>query len=174
MCDILKKSIKDFEAKANNGDNNSLKLHQNIIKNLEKKLKDIQAKELAQWEAQSDPNPENRMPQEIFKQLNAKLVKEKNDVQQALKKAHESMPEPVNYEEKIIRFKDALSALENPKVDVEEKNRLLKLCIDRIKYHREKPQRLKKEPGERKGTRFKTTGGHWSNPPIELDVKLKV
>lgn len=174
VCDILEQCIETFEVRLNNGENNSVKLHQNLIKNLEKKLKDIQAKELSQWEAQSDPNPDNRMPQEIFKQLNAKLLKEKDEVQQALYNAYESMPEPINYEEKVVRFKDALSALKNPKVDAEEKNRYLKLCIDRIEYTREQPQRLKREIGEKKGTRFKTTGGHWSNPPIEIDVKLKV
>ena len=158
----------------NNDDNNSFKLHQNLIKNLEKKLKDIKAKELLQWEAQSDPNPEKRMPQEIFKQLNAKLQKEKKDVQQALKNAYKSMPEPVNYQDKIIKLKEALSALRNPDVDAEEKNRLLKVCIDRITYTREKPQRLSKGPDEKKGTRFKKSGGYWSNPPLELEVKLNV
>ena len=101
VCNILEQCIKDFEVRINNGNNDSVKLHQNLIKNLEKKLKDLQAKELAQWEAQSDPNADNRMPQEIFKQLNAKLLKEKDEVQQALYKAYESMPEPVNYEETV-------------------------------------------------------------------------
>ena len=174
VCDILKHRITDFETKSNIDNTDSLKIHQNLIKNLEKKLKDLQAKELAQWEAQADPNPENRMPQEIFKQLNAKLLKEKEDVQQALEKAYNSMPEPVNYEEKAIRLKDALSALKNPKVSPEEKNILLKSCIDRIEYKREKPERLSKNPGEKKGTRFKTTGSFWSNPPIELEIKLNV
>lgn len=174
VCNILEQCIVDFELRLNNGDNNSIKLHQNLIKNLEKKLKELQSKELSQWESQSDPNPENRMPQEIFKQLNAKLLKEKDDVQQALYNAYESMPEPVNYEEQLIRFKDALSALKNPKLDPAEKNMHLKSCIDRIEYKREKPERLTRKPGEKKGTIFKSSGGHWSNPPIEINVKLKV
>lgn len=174
VCDILEQCIAEFEVRVNSDNNNSVKLHQNLIKNLEKKLKDLQAKELSQWEAQSDPNPENRMPQDIFKMLNAKLLKEKDEVQQALCTAYESMPEPVNYEEKIIKFKDALSALKNPKKDASEKNMHLKSCLDRIIYHRQKPERLKRKPDEKKGTVFKTTGGHWSNPPIEIEVKLKV
>lgn len=174
VCNILEQCIKDFEVRINNGNNDSVKLHQNLIKNLEKKLKDLQAKELAQWEAQSDPNADNRMPQEIFKQLNAKLLKEKDEVQQALYNAYESMPEPVNYEETVVRFKDALSALKDPNKDAEEKNKLLKRCIDRIDYKRERPERLKRKPGEKKGTTIKTTGGHWTNPPIEIDVKLLV
>ncbi len=174
VSEILGKNIREFEAKLKKGEDNSAKIHQKVIMNLEKKLKDLQAKELSQWEAQSDPNPENRMPQEIFKQLNAKLIKDKTEVQQALQKAYESMPEPVNYKEKIVKFKDALSALNDPKVNASEKNRLLKECIDRITYHRERPERLVRKPGEKKGTTIKTTGGHWNNPTIDLDVKLKV
>ena len=182
ICYILEQRIADFEAKSNIDDTASIKLHQNLIKNLEKKLKDIQAKELSQWEAQADPNPENRMPQEIFKQLNAKLLKEKEETQEALKKAYASMPEPVNYKEKAIRLKDALDALRNPKKEAEEKNLLLKDCIDRIEYHREKPERMKSKKvlyydKETKKTHKKSelnVGASWTNPPIELDVKLNV
>lgn len=172
--DILEQRIHEFEVKSNQGEDDSLKIHQNRIKSLEKKLQDIQAKELSQWEAQSDPNPANRMPQEIFKQLNAKLLKEKEDVQSALNNAYETLPEPVNYKEKVIKFKDALSALRNPEVDAGVKNKLLKECIERIEYTRQKPQRLTKKPGEKSGTTFETAGGRWSNPPVEISVKMKV
>ena len=183
VCDILEQNIADFETKLNKGDNssNALKLHQTLIKNLEKKLKDLQAKELSQWEAQADPNPDNRMPQEIFKQLNAKLLKEKEEVQQALKKAYETMPAPVSYEEKIVTLKNALDALRNPKKDAEEQNMLLKECIERITYNREKPERLRSTTTKRitvNGRRIKPdglkTGANWTNPPIEIEVKLKV
>ena len=172
--DILEQRIHDFEVKSNRNEDDSIKLHQKIIKNLEKKLADIEAKELSQWEAQSDPNPENRMPQAIFKQLNAKLLKEKEEVQLALNKAYETMPEPINYEEKVIKFKDALSTLRNPEADAGEKNKLLKECIDRIEYYRQKPERMKRKPGEKSGTTFTTVGGRWTNTPIEISVKLKV
>lgn len=159
VCEILAQCIEDFEVRLNNDTGDSVKLHAKLIKNLEKKMKELQEKELSQWEAQSDPDPAKRMPQHIFQQLNAKLLKEKEEVQQALCKAYESVPEPVDYEEKVMKFKDALSALRDPEADAEEKNRLLKLCIDRIEYFREKPQRI---------------NGAWNNPDIELDVKLRV
>ena len=122
------------------------------------------------------------MPPEIFKKLNMKLIQEKEEVQQALCKAYESMPEPVDYEEKVARFKDALAALQNPEADAETKNRLLKACIERIDYSKEQPERIKSQQvryydKELKKTRNKSplnTGGNWTNPPIELDVKLKV
>ena len=131
----------------------------------------LEAKELAQWESQSDPDPLKRMPTEIFQKLNAKLLKEKEEVQQALCTAYESMPKPVDYEEKLCHFRDALNALQDPNVSAEEKNRLLKVCIEKITYKREELQRLKDENG--KYLRGKN-GGFWNNPPMHIDVKLRV
>ena len=159
ICDILQKCIEDFEIRISNDTGDSAKLHARLIKNLEKKMADLKAKELSQWEMQSHPDPTKRMPHEIFQQLNANLLKEKEEVQQALCKAYESMPEPVDYEDKVATFREALDALRDPEGDAEDQNRLLKACIDRIEYHREKPQRV---------------NGKWNNPPIELDVKLRV
>lgn len=182
VSNILKNCIKDFEIRIQNNEGDSEKLHLALIKNLEKKMKDLQAKELAQWEQQSHPDPSQRMPAEIFKQLNEKLLHEKEQVQQALCNAYESMPEPVDYEEKLLLFKDALNTLKDPEASAEKKNKLLKACIERIDYSREKPERIKSQQvryydKERKITRNKSplpTGGNWTSPPIELDVKLKV
>jgi DNA invertase Pin-like site-specific DNA recombinase len=163
ICDILKECVEDFEVRLTNNTGDSAKLHAKLIKNLEKQMEDIKARELSQWEQQSHPDASQRMPAEIFKQLNERLLKEKEEVQQALCKAYESMPEPVDYEEKVAKFKDALEALSNPAVDADAKNRLLKACIERISYTRKKPQRAK--VGNNKG---------WESFPIEIDVKLKV
>lgn len=177
---ILEECIEDFEIRIAADTGDSAKLHAKLIKSLEQKMKDLQAKELSQWEAQSDPDPAKRMPQEIFQQLNAKLLKEKEEVQQALCKAYESMPEPVDYEERLYRFKEALEALKDPETNAETKNRLLKACIERIDYSREKPVRIRSTAKRVtvNGRRIKPdglpTGANWTNPPIEIDVKLKV
>lgn len=170
ICAILEQCIEDFEMriKADTGD--SIKFHTELIKSLEKKMEDLQAKELSQWELQTHPDPNKRMPQAIFQQLNEKLLHEKEEVQQALCKANESMPEPVDYEEKVARFSDALAALKDPDANTVLKNELLKACIERIEYYREKPQRIDLRG---KGT-FPMTATKWTNPPIELDVKLKI
>jgi hypothetical protein len=182
VCQALKDCIDDFEVRLTNDTGNSVKLHTRLIKNLEKKLKDLEKKELAQWEQQSHPDPDQRMPPHIFKQLNERLLQEKEEVNQALCKAYESMPEPVDYEEKIVRFKDALNALKDPNVDAGTKNTLLKNCIERIEYKREKPQRISSQrknvyDQEIKRTRHVSplnAGANWTTPPIELDIKLKV
>lgn len=182
VCNILEKCIEDFEIRLASDTGDSAKLHAQLIRNLEKQMKDIKERELAQWEQQSHPDPSQRMPAEIFKQLNERLLKEKDEVQQALCKAYESMPEPVDYEEKVSKFRDALEALRDPDADAEHQNNLLKACIERIDYSREKPQRIKSQQEryydkELKKTRHRSplnTGGNWTQPPIEVDVKLKV
>jgi len=97
-----------------------------------------------------------------------------------LKQARETMPDPIDYQDKLARFKDALAALSDPDVDAQAKNRLLKACIKRIEYNREKPQRLQGQRknvtinGKRRSVSPLPTGGNWSSPPIELNVKLNI
>ncbi len=171
VCDVLAQCIEDFEIRLKNNESDSIKLHARLIENLKKKFEELEEKELAQWEMQSHPDVSQRMPAEIFDKLNRKLLKDKEEVQQALCKAYESMPEPVDYQEKIYKFREALEALKNPDVDAEVKNELLKACIDRIEYYRERPQR--KQPAKGNG-KFPMVETQWTNPPIELDVKLRV
>ena len=176
--ETLEKCINDFEIRIQNDDKSSQQLHENLIKRLKAKIEELNRKELSQWEKYSEED----MPKEIFDKLNAKVLKEKDEVQQALCKAYESMPEPIDYEEQLLRFKLALETLNDPKASPEKKNKLLKACIERIDYKREKSERIKSQQvryydKELKQTRYKSpldTGGNWTNPPIELDIKLAV
>lgn len=170
VAEILKQCIEDFEIRIENNEGDSAKLHANLIKTLEKKKKDLEAKELKQWEMQSDPDESKRMPEEIFHKLNAKLRKDKEEIQDALCKAYESMPEPVDYEEKVALFTEALETLKNPDADIGLKNELLKACIERIDFYKEKPERLMSKG---RGV-FPMTKRNWTQPDIELDVKLLV
>ena len=160
--EILKQCIADFEIRIQHNESDSVKLHARLIKQLEAKAEELARKEISQWEKYT----EEAMPKHIFDQLNEKVLQEKEEVRQALCKAYASMPEPVDYTEKISTFTEALEALENPNVEAIEKNALLKACIDRITYSRDRGQRLAV-----KTTQFETG---WTDTPIELDVKLKV
>ena len=173
VIEVLKQCIEDFEIRINNNASDAAKLHEQMIRNLEAKLKALDKKELAQWEAQSHPDPEQRMPAAIFKQLNGQLLQEKAEVKHALCELLESMPEPVDYTERLTTFHEALEALRDPDVDAQTKNTLLKQCIEVIEYKRKRPERVKRAPGEKKGTTLKR-GGQWTSPPIELDIKLKI
>jgi uncharacterized protein YifE (UPF0438 family) len=180
VVNILKQSIADCDIKLKRNTDDSAKVHAKLIKSLEKKLSDLQAKELSQWESQSDPDPQKRMPQHIFQMLNAKLLKEKEEIETTLREAYNTMPTPTEYSQRRAKLQDALNALQDENIEAAEKNKLLKTCIERIEYSRERPLRRKGQQksitndGVRTHVSPLPTGASWSNPNIELDVRLKV
>lgn len=147
VIDVLNACIADFEVHIKNDSEDTLKSHADLIKRLELKLEELQKKELNQWEKYT----EEGMPKQIFDKLNEKVLQEQETVKQALENAKTTAPTTEDYKERIMRFTDAVQAVKNPDVSVELKNRLLKDCIDRMEYRREK-----------------------GDPTFKLDITLKV
>ena len=170
VCNAIKDCIEDFELRIKNDKDDSFKLHKDLVERLEKKLKELERKEVAQWEAQYDP--EIRMPQEIFKKLNEKLVKEKDEVNKALAKAKGSIPKRVDYREEKQKFEDAIDALVDPDVDAKTKNQFLKNIIDKIEYQRSSTVRITKHNAEHYGVDT-GKGLKWYTPPYKIKLKLK-
>jgi hypothetical protein len=160
----LKQQIAEFDLEISNGNDKTVKLQEKLIKNLEKKLEDIDAKELSLWEAQVSPDLANRMPNHIFKTITDKLVKEREDAQIALDKARKEVSKPIDYAKKKVSFQKALDALLDDEVSVDEKNHHLKACIERITYSR----------GIATKMQGKGVGKKWNYAPIEIDVKLNI
>ena len=177
VVDVLKENITDFEMKLKSNDAEKAEQHALIIKSLEKKLQELEEKEVSLW----DRLTEDKMPKAVFDKLNAKVVRDIEETKEALCNAKDSTPEIVDYGEKIFRFTNALQALQDDTKTAAEKNKLLKQCIDTIIYEREKPQRIKspntkrvKIDGKWKRTNGLIRGGCWTSPPITIDVKLRV
>ena len=162
VAEVLQESIADFETKIEKGKVESTDFHEKHLQTLEKKLAELNAKEITLWEEQLDK--ENRMPRHVFQTLLDKLSAERADVEKAIEKTKNIVSTPVTYETQLINLKKALSALLDPDVSVAEKNQFLKACIERIDYKREAPQKVM----------GKGVGRQWTSPPIEVDVKLKV
>ena len=172
ICESLRDCIEDFEVRVEAKQDDSLKLHKNLISNLERKLKELEATELEQWKAQTNPDPSVRMPQAIFQQLNEELLKEKDEIKKALCKAYESMPEPIDYKEKIMKFTDALNALEDPSISAAIKNEYLKEIIERIDYDRPPLIRITKKNAHLYNTTT-SKGMKFHAEPCEIRIKLK-
>lgn len=172
VCNTILDCIKDFELRIRNNQDDSFKLHKDLVIRLERKLKDLEEKEIIQWEAQYDPDPNVRLPQHVFKRLNEKLLTEKEEVQKALAKAKGSMPKQIDYKEELLKFKDALEALENPNIDAKVKNQFLKNIIDKIEYERGSTIRMTKENAKEYGVDI-LKGTHWYTPPYKIKLKLK-
>lgn len=160
--DILQQTIQDFEIKLKNEDNTAAALQARFINQLENKIAELEKKEILQWEKYTD----GTMPEKVFEILNNKVRVDIEATKKSLKNARASMPEKHFYEEKIKRFTDALDALNNPDLDAAKKNKLLKACIERITYSRQRPKTITgvfHENGQ---------GRAYTSPEINLDVKL--
>ena len=153
---VLQECIADFDLKIKNDAGDSIVVHQQIIRQLEERLEELNKRELSQW----DKYTQEGMPKHIFDQLNAKVLQEKEETQQALCTARDTLPEPVDYEKKRATFYDALCALQDPTAPALQQNMLLKRCIDHIEYNRQKKA---------------SDNRRWGTPePLELDVHLRV
>ena len=170
VCATIRDCIEDFQLRIKNNKDDSFKLHKDLVARLERKLKELEEKEVKQWEDQY--NPDVAMPPEIFKKLNQKLLSEKEEVQKALAKAKGSMPKQVDYKEELLKFEDALDALEDPEVDAKLKNQYLKNIIDRIEYERGSTVRITKANASEYGMDT-SKGLKWYTPPYKIKLKLK-
>lgn len=131
---VLTEAIEDFEVRIENGSDDCAEQHRQLIARLEKKLASLQDLEAKQW----DEKLKGAMPAHIFDRLNQQTVADIEETQHALYEAKSSMPEPVDLGERIVTFKMALEALQDPDAPVKEVNRLLKSCIERIDYTRDR------------------------------------
>ena len=152
---VLRETIEDFEIRIAAGEENNYEEHEAMIKRLEVQLATLRQREIQQWEEKM----KNNMPEHVFKALNAPTVAEIQALEQALGEARETVPEPVDYQEKLTTFQAALDGLSDPNIPVRQLNMLLKACINRITYNRERTE----------GPKNTTV-----NTPIYLDFDLKV
>ena len=162
VVEVLKKRIADFEVQAKCEDDTLIKAQDRLLESLERKLSDIESREISLWESQLDS--ETKMPPNVIKVLTAKLEKEREETEQAIEKARNEMVKPIDYETQIVTFQKALDALLDKNVSVAEKNFYLKTCISRITYHRDPIEKIK----------GKGNGRGWIHTPIKLDIKLMV
>lgn len=157
LTEVLQEAVEDFEIKIESGTDNSAEIHRQTVVRLEKRLLELQELEIAQW----DEKTKGGMPAHVFERLNSKTVAEIEEIKQALCTAKDTMPEPINLQEKVANFQAALKALQDPNAPAKEKNKLLKVCVERITYSR---KRAGNNGHPRKG----------EESPINLDIKLRV
>ncbi|MGM9968851.1 MAG: recombinase family protein [Anaeroplasma sp.] len=172
VVNTLKECIDDFEVRIENNQDDSVKLHGDLIKRLQNKLYELEKKEVEQWDAQYDPDPNKRLPQHIFQKLNEKVLKDKEEVNKALAKAKDSAPKHVDYRDELIKIKDALGMLEDDDIDAKTKNQYLRDIIDKMEYERGEIVRIGKKNAEKYGADI-SKGLQYHIPPYKIRIKLK-
>lgn len=154
---VLRETLEDFEVRVEAGTDDSVEIHRQMVERLEKRLAELRKQEVQQWREKM----KSGMPDHVFKELNEPLVAELEEVEHALCEAKDATPEPIDLSAKVVTLKATLAALEDPAAPVKEKNRLLKCCIERITYSRE---RVGSSGHPKKG----------EETPIRLDFVLRV
>ena len=127
---LLKIELPNLEAKAKNGDGQSLSIQKSLVARLEKQMADYRAQEETQYELLET----RKYTQEVFDKRNA-ILREKMDACSAqLTEAKRSLPDAVNFDDKILSLKEAIKAFKDDSISAEAKNRLLKTIVSRIDY----------------------------------------
>lgn len=132
-----------------------VRIHENIIRNLEQDLVKLKDKDLRQKDAYED----GIYTKEEYASRNAKLQEQICEVQLSIQRAKDTMPPEVDYQERVSRFSDCLSKFEDTDISASEMNLLLKSCIEKIIYHNSSESK----PGI----------GRFVANPFELDIYLQ-
>ena len=120
--------LPNLEALQKNNAGTSIAIQQQILKRLEEEMQGYHEQEEMQYELLET----KKYTQELFEKRNAALRQKMSECEAKIKKARLAMPNAINYEEKTIQLKEAIQALKDNSIAPEEKNRLLKVIVDRI------------------------------------------
>lgn len=151
VTDTLKNAVSDFKVHLNSGEDTGRQAE--YIKSLYGRLSDLDRKEESLWEKYA----EDGMPRKILDSLLAKNAEQKKEVS-ALIEAAETEPKPIDFQERYVTLSETISAIEQES-PAAETNALLKSCIRRITYSRERGQRA---------------GRVWNNEPIHAEIELNI
>ena len=120
-----------LELKAQNGDGNAHNIQRKLIAKLEKQMEDYREQEDRQFELlETNKN----YTQEVFDRRNAELRQKMEDCKAAIYKAKSTLPESVDYSERVSALKSAIDILKDNAATADEKNKVLKAIIDKIEY----------------------------------------
>ena len=121
-----------LELKAANGDGNAHNIQRKLLAKLEKQMEDYRAQEDRQFELlETNPN----YTQEVFNRRNAELRQKMEECKSAIYKAKSTLPESVDYSERVEVLKSAIDVLKDDAATANDKNKVLKAIVEKIEYH---------------------------------------
>lgn len=121
-----------LELKAKNDDGNAIKIQRKLLEKLEKQMEDYRVQEDRQYELlETNPN----YSQEVFNRRNAELRQKMEECKSAIYKAKSTLPESVDYSERVEVLKTAIDILKDDTATANDKNKVLKAIVEKIEYH---------------------------------------
>lgn len=150
--------LPELELKAKNGDGNAVEIQRKLLAKLEKQMEEYREQEENQYELLET----KKYTQDVFDRRNAKLREKMEECQSAIYKAKSSLPESVDYAERVEAMKKAIDILKDGNATPTEKNKVLKAIVERIEYSSVYSDPVDRRPN-RKGV-----------DPFELEITLRL
>lgn len=160
LISLMNAHINNFEFLMKNDTGKEFDDYNLRVESLKKQLAALEEKELKYWKDRYEPTSV-QMPEQIFQRLISECQKAKSDVTANLQRLLDNPIEKIDYQEKIERFSNAVTALENPDLSPLEQNNLLKTCVENIIFYR---------PIEKVGR----ISDRMQRVPCEIEVNFKI
>lgn len=120
--------LPNLKAKHESNQGNAAAIQQKILEGLMKQMAEYKAQEENQYELLET----KKYTPELFERRNTALREKMKQCEIQIAETRNTMPEPINYAERIAALEDAISALKDNTMTCEEQNRILKKIVDRI------------------------------------------
>lgn len=117
-----------LKAKLENGDGNSAAIQKRLLEKLQKQLEEYKAQEETQYELLET----KKYTQELFDRRNAALREKMEQCELQIYETKRTMPEAVNYAERIVTLERCIAALKDNTASVQTQNRLVHEIVDKI------------------------------------------
>ena len=150
--------LPDLELRLKNNDGNAHEIQRKLLAKLEKQMEEYREQEENQFELLET----KQYTPEIFERRNAKLRQKMEECKEAIYKAKSSLPESVDYAERVEAMKTAIDILKDDNATAAEKNKVLKAIVEQIEY-----SGVKSDPENRNQNRK-------GSDPFNLDFTLRL
>ena len=120
--------LPNLKAKFSTNQGDSAAIQQKILDGLMKQMAEYREQEETQYELLET----KKYTLELFEKRNAALREKMKQCEKQIWETECNMPEEIDYAERIVALEDAIKALRDESMPIEEKNRLLKKIIEKI------------------------------------------
>ena len=120
--------LPELQAKLNSNQGSSRAIQQKILDGLVKQMEEYKEQEENQYELLET----KKYTLELFEKRNAALREKMKKCEAQIREAKNNMPKEVDYAERIVALEDAIKALKDDSISIEEQNKFIKKIIDRI------------------------------------------
>lgn len=115
-------------AKQSSGQGNAAVIQQKILDGLMKQMAEYKEQEEMQYELLET----KKYTPELFEKRNAALREKMNQCEIQINETRRTMPKPVDYAERILALEEAIKAMKDETMSIEDQNRTLKRIVDKI------------------------------------------